>query len=668
MHRRDSIMNKSDTQPHPKNADLPLQEYHGSSTIEDFDATAAALSRLSVLAESSRTDGSASPLLNLDSTYETSTLSSCPSPAKRPSETFDTTLQSSDMKRLRIEVAQHSPLRDTSHIFAQDFVEVDVEPEHSCKDKLVGLGLNCALAPHATSNERPLLDENRPFTLDGCSLVSMHGKHRKRARSNPVAPSPRWLKDVSSKKKVGHSESKALNAVRHRHRDLSSIPKPPITQQTLKELELNEVFKNAQLRHDIVHDPNLQFRPNTDGERGAKKRHEANKYWRSVVYELDTIQSVPKSKLGRTRLSVMFQEMKDILLSLVPVSEKVTLEVSFDHELFLQTLSHGLFSVAAFAQFMSSLMKRHCAPMRDEAIDDTVRQIECATTSLDFVEALRSTFDVLEMMKLDVANHQLRTLRGYLLSTSIEFEKSWFLRKYHTGVQSIESGKSWFQATLPAIETQTSSLDYRACFSKGYTSLFSASAQKSQIPTTFNFDTSRIMSLKKDVRELVYLNLSLLIFKQTNKTCTVAELSAIKVELLTLMSTELSRSTERWVDAVPNIALQILRSSQGSSSNHTPLPSGKDLQFVISWLTTHMNEKSTIFSMVEARVLAALNKLVYHELTVVSTNGQKEPSTIDWGLLESSRNEVQNVSRRMAAVAEYHWKVHGSNYVQWSRT
>lgn len=42
---------------------------------------------------------------------------------------------------------------------------------------------------------------------------------------------------------------------------------PPITKATLRELDLAEILRNPQLRHDSVFDPNLMFRPNYDGER-----------------------------------------------------------------------------------------------------------------------------------------------------------------------------------------------------------------------------------------------------------------------------------------------------------------------------------------------------------------------------------------------------------------
>lgn len=42
---------------------------------------------------------------------------------------------------------------------------------------------------------------------------------------------------------------------------------PPITRSSMAELEFVEVLKNAQLRHDIVFDDVLRFRPNLDGDR-----------------------------------------------------------------------------------------------------------------------------------------------------------------------------------------------------------------------------------------------------------------------------------------------------------------------------------------------------------------------------------------------------------------
>lgn len=90
---------------------------------------------------------------------------------------------------------------------------------------------------------------------------------------------------------------------------------PPIGLATLKELDLGEILRNPQLRHDIVFDPvsfsssslfpiwslvrashmtdkacdkNLVFRPNFDGTRGQKKIEASDRYWAAVEREITT--------------------------------------------------------------------------------------------------------------------------------------------------------------------------------------------------------------------------------------------------------------------------------------------------------------------------------------------------------------------------------------------
>lgn len=445
---------------------------------------------------------------------------------------------------------------------------------------------------------------------------------------------------------------------------LTQIPTPPITQHTLRELELSEIFKNAQLRHDIVHDPNLQFRPNTDGERGAKKRHESNRYWRSIVQELDSIQTWNRNQLGHNCLAIMFQEMKNVLLSLVPASEKGQVEGSFDHELFLQTLHHGLFSPSAFASYISSILKRHCAPMRDEAIDRTVAKIQNATASVDFAESLRATFDILEMMKLDVANHQLRTLRGYLLDTSVEFERNWFNRKFDSMVYSRDSVKEWYLA-LPHKETN-GHLDHKLTFVGGFIELFKSVSRKPSVPASFIFDQTRIAGLAKDIRELSNLCLVVLLAKQLIKGLSAEELPALKAEIWAVLAMEKSSGCTRWHSCIPDIALHLV---QRANLRKQPLSRGvpmqADIKFAESWLTTNQAVGSTLHTMIQTRLMKLLGTLVYNELTATVMNGHKTDVPVDWGMLSMCQPEVQNVALRMAAIADYHWKVQGTSYTTW---
>lgn len=86
---------------------------------------------------------------------------------------------------------------------------------------------------------------------------------------------------------------------------------PPITYDTLKELSVNHIFKSLQLRHDLLFDPNLSFRPNLDGPSGREKRKKADYYWRRVDLAFD------HSNDDWIFLKVIIQEICRILVSLM---------------------------------------------------------------------------------------------------------------------------------------------------------------------------------------------------------------------------------------------------------------------------------------------------------------------------------------------------------------
>ncbi|ORZ00010.1 T-complex protein 11-domain-containing protein [Lobosporangium transversale] len=254
-----------------------------------------------------------------------------------------------------------------------------------------------------------------------------------------------------------------------------------------------EIFKNPQLRHDIVFDPHLQFRPNFDGERGLVKRREADRFWREVGIELNNRRATlaARREASNTMLSLaglpssssasrlvqqqaqqlcplpkavllprLIDELREILISLLPPTppapatspdgkpdpppinpERVQLMSTLDPDLIIQELDHGVLDVHALFRFLGDCLKGHCAPMRDALVESMVNIV------VDFdeiVRGIRMCFEILEWMKLDIANHQLRTLRPWLLNNSVDFEQKYFADLLTRG-GSFERTISWFK-------------------------------------------------------------------------------------------------------------------------------------------------------------------------------------------------------------------------------
>ncbi|GJJ77741.1 hypothetical protein EMPS_10100 [Entomortierella parvispora] len=273
---------------------------------------------------------------------------------------------------------------------------------------------------------------------------------------------------------------------------LPAVLNLPITRDTLRELDLFEIFKNPQLRHDIVFDPHLQFRPNFDGERGLIKRREADRFWREVGLELNNRRAIlaarrettatllneagmPASQASNRMVQLHTQqlcplpkavllprlvdELREILLSLLPAPsaqantdpaksatppvnpERALLTSTLDPELLLQELDHGVLDVHGLFRFLGDSLKGHCAPMRDSLVENMVTIV---VDSDEIVRGIRMCFEILEWMKLDIANHQLRTLRPWLLDNSIDFEQKYFTEHLSRG-GTIQRTREWFK-------------------------------------------------------------------------------------------------------------------------------------------------------------------------------------------------------------------------------
>lgn len=395
--------------------------------------------------------------------------------------------------------------------------------------------------------------------------------------------------------------------------DLSSphIPSlhPLINRQTLKELDLSAILRNPQLRHDLMFDAGLQFRPTS----GRRKRDLSDRYWRAVAQELETgctcisfdlqghpcdclcvCRSVPVPKdhvlifspssrvftlRTPSRMRLLLTEFLEVLLfviqpltgisdayahpsTLQPQIERHAAQAAhlrsvFDPDLIQQELKHDLFDPSGLFVVIGQTLKSHCAPMRDRAVDAMVDVAKkCAPggggTKADAVEAVRMCLNILELMKLDIANHQLQALRPCLVDTSGQYELKAFKGRKGQG-SSLDITRKWMGSshrrllvspilTHPSIPS--GSFDYRnlnqtqktyICVLKGLTDLVfdpppnpapqcssastttvapSAMCPLPLYPETTYLDSARLLVLATDAADTAAMYMFLLLYRQ----------------------------------------------------------------------------------------------------------------------------------------------------------
>ena len=432
------------------------------------------------------------------------------------------------------------------------------------------------------------------------------------------------------------------------------VPYPPVNLQCLREIDLQEIVKNPQLRHDIIFDPLLQFRPNLDGEHGVKKRHLSDKYWSDVENELIVYARRPDLfQYECTRLVPLFDTLRDVLLTIVPQREAQHICDILDTELNVQELVKGSLVMTNLSEWLANLFKQHCAPMRDSYVDkmsQKFREAEAEGSLNKLMEGLRLIFQILEAMKLDIANHQIRLLRPALLSNAIEFEKQyvnslmasrrailkpsllWFSNKFNEYVTTKQVPvKDPQNVTVPEI--------YRVSI-RSIISLLSCRKMVREFLTSLSFDHARLILLRADIRQLACLLVCRLLFQQLVASDTSLDKQAkmyinqtyttkrLRDEIISIITDD--HGNCRWTKNTLSISVHLCKTieelkreyedkvngvgERGSTDASRPMLPALDnerVKFAKAWLAKQTQPLSEVYGVLENRIFNTLEERIF---------------------------------------------------------
>ncbi|KAI4137591.1 MAG: hypothetical protein L6R39_007195 [Caloplaca ligustica] len=308
---------------------------------------------------------------------------------------------------------------------------------------------------------------------------------------------------------------------------------PPVTKESLSELDLNRIISDARLRHDLNFEHEIMFRPNTFGTRGTRKKRDEDQYFEALTFEFDfyiQLQGSPPSPSVRPRLNPtaatrrtalppnaprrvrrMISSIRDVVKTLVPAARWQTVDGQFDVDLRMQELEHGICDIAGLIEWLGNLLLCSCSPMRDPLVKAMIAKTQQAIMARDarqLVNAIKDLFGVLETMKLDVANHQIRYLRLYLLEDSIQYEQSQILDRMAAG-WPISHERRWFEAGYEQPETEDSFLMFKESLVNLVVS------HTGSFPVTFTGDYDRLYALQHDFRLCHYHAACVVAFRST---------------------------------------------------------------------------------------------------------------------------------------------------------
>lgn len=307
-----------------------------------------------------------------------------------------------------------------------------------------------------------------------------------------------------------------------------------MTKSTLSELDVSKIIHNPKLRHDINFDPELHFRPNLDGEKGRKKQERANQFWKTMKEELTmfiTDRPAFYAKHGENSddwtLPALLKAVKDIIQTLVPQRDRQFLDEGLNVELLMQQFHKGIADLEKLALWLSRVLKSHCAPMRDDWVDTMYSQLSNGNRNSDLdqlVTGMRSLLSVLEAMKLDVANHQIRCLRPVLIEDTTHFEQKFFVKKIQARKVDISGARDWYRdsdrgdvAPLSAGYNAAHSFGDMGVFFEALVRLVLPSSGGKRVPSTFLFDEERILKLRSDMADAINLDICMRMFEDLER-------------------------------------------------------------------------------------------------------------------------------------------------------
>lgn len=476
-------------------------------------------------------------------------------------------------------------------------------------------------------------------------------------------------------------------------------PVAPVNKDTMKELDLQAIQNNLPLRIDLCFDDQLYFQP-IKGRKGEEKRCRARVFWDCLSLELQAYRHALDGSCPRcseqeadtdadadadtdadadadtdaadiripSRLAEFFSALRDLIEMLVPDKGKdlILLRLDVDHLVRMTRVGH--FDAVGFSAWLAELLMTHCAPLRDEMAQEMHKMVTDGVRTNDMdrlVEGLETLLALLENMKLDVANHQVRSFKVPLIADTVPFLKDCFSKMDKQKQLDLETSRTWFDEVQDRYRRPGAS-EFDS-FVRG-TAMLCRSPYKT-LPNTFSYDKERLLCLQNEILDLTQLRICMAVFEDSvhqaqGRSPSAAQSSEVFDRFLQLISSE-DGNSEGVHCHLEEIAVEIARASTAVSPGNSPdpdrpLPKFDPLQIeglLETWLRDKLYETTgQVIEEVTERTLYHAHQFRKLDTLQVS-NAQRV-----WTANRSTKSfflapEVEDVARRLAHIITIHWAV-----------
>lgn len=482
---------------------------------------------------------------------------------------------------------------------------------------------------------------------------------------------------------------------------------PPITNSSLTELDIMSMWVNIKLRHDCNFDRDLSFRPNLDGNKGLDKMKAARKFWKALEAELVLYSHLfPRSQSilhfdvwskildhAQRRIPKTFETIKTILKTLVPDRDHARIDEQLDIDMLMDRIRRGMCDLVRLSQWFACLLKEHCAPMRDEWVDRMVESTKLGVAEDKpeyIVSGLRELLGILEAMKLDVANHQIRHLKPGLIDETVNFERSYHLVNVQGSHRRLNHAAAhrWYTAELERYTQLTTPRQKNtskvgtAVLVRGIARILFSNDNRCDFPDTFYLDYDRLRTLRSEIDYNIYFEICFDLFGQLSNDFGFSGIipstskQALRTSLAAIMGDYCSSSPSPWWMNSEHISAELIRQAL-ILSNRTPKYNSRILEDTNRTLramyeTSYEKHSNILKKLVTEQTLPSIQRNLssspmdlYNTFVSVSSSSSSRLSPVanpsGAGELTPSPqpDHVTNFSNRLAHILILHWRVWG---------
>jgi hypothetical protein len=179
---------------------------------------------------------------------------------------------------------------------------------------------------------------------------------------------------------------------------------------------------------------------------------------------------------------------------------------TLDPDLIRRQCAQGIFSYQNFFNFMSTVLPKLCAPVRDEEVKAVAESLQQYGSKDEMIDKLFSLFHIIDVMALDFSNFLLTNVGPRLVKEAPAYEHRSFAKDLEQGVVTLQRTQHWWNNASVNVLTEADHLDpnhrptSRKIYARGLVDLAIATSplKEADVPETLSLDTSRIARIREE--------------------------------------------------------------------------------------------------------------------------------------------------------------------------